>query len=97
MTRKQFKQNLEQAIESHDGYISNEDFEQLTEMYKLYTGLGGNGQAKEYYEKVLNKSNEGKEPLDNLINKAEKIGKEKAEEKAKSKAIKKAIVKEMER
>ena len=43
------------------------------------------------------KVEKGKEPLDNLINKAEKIGKEKAEEKAKSKAIKKAIVKEMER
>ena len=43
------------------------------------------------------KVEKGKEPLDNLIKKAEKIGKEKAEEKAKSKAIKKAIVKEMER
>jgi hypothetical protein len=27
--------------------------EQLTEFYKLYTGLGGNGQAKVYYEKAI--------------------------------------------
>jgi hypothetical protein len=27
--------------------------EQLTEFYKLYTGLGGNGQAKIYYEKAI--------------------------------------------
>lgn len=37
----------------HDGFISNADFEQLTEMYKLYAGMGGNGQAKEYYDKVI--------------------------------------------
>lgn len=37
----------------HDGFISSTDFEQLTEMYKLYTGMGGNGQAKEYYDKVM--------------------------------------------
>jgi hypothetical protein len=27
--------------------------EQLTEFYKLYTGLGGNGQAKIYYDKAM--------------------------------------------
>ena len=27
--------------------------EQLSEFYKLYTGLGGNGQAKMYYEKAV--------------------------------------------
>ena len=27
--------------------------EQLTEFYKLYTGLGGNGQAKVYYDKAM--------------------------------------------
>ena len=50
-----YKFRFTQLCKSHlsDAYISNEDFEQLTEMYKLYTGLGGNGQAKEYYEKVL--------------------------------------------
>lgn len=37
----------------HDGFITSSDFEQLTEMYKLYAGMGGNGQAKEYYDKVM--------------------------------------------
>jgi hypothetical protein len=27
--------------------------EQLTEFYKLYTGLGGNGSAKVYYDKAM--------------------------------------------
>lgn len=35
------------------GYITTGQMEQLTEFYKLYTGLGGNGQAKVYYEKAL--------------------------------------------
>ncbi len=34
-------------------YITTYQLDQLTEFYKLYTGLGGNGQAKTYYEKVL--------------------------------------------
>lgn len=34
------------------GYMTGDQFEQLTEFYKLYTGLGGNGQAKEYFEKA---------------------------------------------
>ena len=29
-----------------------EQYEQLTEFYHLYTGLGGNGEAKDLYEKV---------------------------------------------
>lgn len=38
----------------HDGFISAPDFEQLTEMYKLYAGMSGNDdQAKDYYEKVM--------------------------------------------
>ena len=53
--------------------------------------------AKDFVNGKEIETNKGKEPLDNLIKKAEKIGKEKAEEKSKSKAIKKAIVKEMER
>lgn len=50
-----YKFRFIQLCKSHlsDKCISNDDFERLTEMYKLYTGLGGNGQAKEYYEKVL--------------------------------------------
>lgn len=50
-----YKFRFIQLCKSHlsDKYISSEDFEQLSEMYQLYTGLGGNGQAKSYYEKVL--------------------------------------------
>lgn len=35
------------------GYITPAQMEQLTEFYKLYTGLGGNGSAKVYYDKAL--------------------------------------------
>ena len=50
-----YKFRLIQLCKSHlrDNFITEEDFEQITEMYKLYRGLGGNGQAQEYYEKVL--------------------------------------------
>ena len=50
-----YKFRLIQLCKTHikDGYISEHDFEQITEMYKLYTGLGGNGQAQEYYDKVI--------------------------------------------
>ena len=50
-----YKFRLIQLCKTHirDGYISESDFEQITEMYKLYHGLGGNGQAQEYYDKVL--------------------------------------------
>ena len=50
-----YKFRLIQLCKTHlrEGYITEADFEQITEMYKLYHGLGGNGQAQEYYEKVL--------------------------------------------
>lgn len=50
-----YKFRLIQLCKSHlrDNYITESEFEQITEMYKLYHGLGGNGQAQEYYEKVL--------------------------------------------
>lgn len=50
-----YKFRLIQLCKTHlkDGYISEHDFEQISEMYKLYSGLGGNGQAQEYYDKVL--------------------------------------------
>jgi hypothetical protein len=32
--------------------MTESQFEQLTEFYKLYTGLGGNGQAKEFFDKA---------------------------------------------
>ena len=37
----------------HQGYITESQFEQLSEFYKLYTSLGGNGQAKQYYEMAI--------------------------------------------
>ena len=39
MTREQFKTNLEQAIEFHDGYISNEDLERLLDLNFDENGL----------------------------------------------------------
>lgn len=35
------------------GYMTYNQYEQLTEFYKLYEGLGGNGQAKEFYERTI--------------------------------------------
>lgn len=35
------------------GYMNYNQYEQLTEFYKLYEGLGGNGQAKEFYERTI--------------------------------------------
>lgn len=35
------------------GYMTPSQLEQLNEFYKLYTGLGGNGQAKVYYDKAI--------------------------------------------
>lgn len=50
-----YKFRLIQLCKTHlkDGYISSADFEQVTEMYRLYHELGGNGQAKDYYDKVM--------------------------------------------
>lgn len=33
-------------------YMTSGEYEQLNEFYKMYTELGGNGQAKEWYDKV---------------------------------------------
>lgn len=35
------------------GFMSQDQYDQLTEFYKVYSGLGGNGQAHEYYEKTI--------------------------------------------
>lgn len=35
------------------GYLTQYQYDQLTEFYKVYHGLGGNGQVKEYYEKAM--------------------------------------------
>lgn len=34
------------------GYMTHSQYEQLVEFFKVYKGLGGNGQAEEYYNKV---------------------------------------------
>lgn len=34
------------------GFMTQSEYDQLVEFYKVYTGLGGNGQAREYYEKA---------------------------------------------
>lgn len=50
-----YKFRLIQLCKTHlrDGYITQDAFDQVTEMYKLYHGLGGNGQAQDYYERVM--------------------------------------------
>lgn len=50
-----YKYRLIQLCKTHlrDGWITQDDFDQISEMYKLYTGLGGNGQAQDYYDRVL--------------------------------------------
>ena len=35
------------------GFMTNTEYEQLVEFYKVYTGLGGNGQAKTYYDRAV--------------------------------------------
>lgn len=35
------------------GYMTQPQYDQLTEFYKLYEALGGNGQAKDYYDKAM--------------------------------------------
>lgn len=35
------------------GFMTNAEYEQLVEFYKVYAGLGGNGQAKTYYERAV--------------------------------------------
>ena len=35
------------------GYITQSQYDQLTEFFKLYEALGGNGQAKDYYDKAI--------------------------------------------
>ena len=40
-------------IQLCQGYMTSGQYEQLVEFFKVYAGLGGNGQAKEYYERTL--------------------------------------------
>lgn len=54
-----YKYRLIQLCKFHlrEGYISQEDYDQISEMHKLYTDLGGNGQAEEYFKKILELDN----------------------------------------
>ena len=36
------------------GYMSFDEYSQLQEMFNIYTAIGGNGQTKELYDKVVN-------------------------------------------
>lgn len=45
----------------NQGYITTAQIEQLTEFYKLYSGLGGNGQAKVFYDMALQLPNHDEE------------------------------------
>ena len=33
--------------------MTQDQYEQLSEFFKLYEALGGNGQAKQYYERTI--------------------------------------------
>lgn len=35
------------------GYLTQAQYDQLSEFYRVYTGLGGNGQAQNYYNKAI--------------------------------------------
>lgn len=37
----------------NQGYITTDQYEQLSEFYKVYHDLGGNGQAEEYYHRAM--------------------------------------------
>lgn len=49
-----YKYRLIQLCKFHlrEGYISQDDYDQVSEMHKLYVDLGGNGQAEEYFQKI---------------------------------------------
>lgn len=34
-------------------YLTQAQYDQLSEFYRVYAGLGGNGQAKDYYERAI--------------------------------------------
>lgn len=62
---KEYEDKLKRILESYkfrfiqlckthikDGWITDSEWEQIVTFYDLYHGLGGNGQAEEYYNKV---------------------------------------------
>lgn len=50
-----YKFRLVQLCQTYlkQGFMSSEQYEQLMEFYKVYSGMGGNGQGKEYFEKAI--------------------------------------------
>ena len=50
-----YKFRLIQLCKTHmrDEFLTQLEFDQLSEMFKLYTSLGGSGQVEEYYNKVM--------------------------------------------
>ena len=50
-----YKFRLVQLCQAYlkQGYMTSEQYEQLMEFYKVYSGMGGNGQGKEYFEKAI--------------------------------------------
>ena len=52
--RESYKYRFIQLCKTYlnDGFITTAEWDQLTTMYDLYHGLGGNGQAEDYYEQV---------------------------------------------
>lgn len=52
---EQYKFRLIQLCKTYlrQGYMTQEQYDQLSEFYRIYSGLGGNGQAQEYYQRVL--------------------------------------------
>lgn len=49
-----YKFRLIQLCKGHikKGFMTQSEYDQLSEFYKVYSALGGNGQAAEYYEKT---------------------------------------------
>ena len=49
-----YKQNLISLCETYlkQGYITTEQYKYLSEFYKVYKDLGGNGQGRDYYNKA---------------------------------------------
>ena len=49
-----YKFRFIQLCKTHlkDGYITPEEWDQIVAFYDIYHGLGGNGQAEEYFEQV---------------------------------------------
>lgn len=38
------------------GYLTPQQYDQLNEFYRVYVGLGGNGQAQDYYNRAVSLS-----------------------------------------